>query len=188
VSEELSDSDKARALLASSCLWGMLAAAEQQTNIDTWRRVGGLELQDFAYAIDRGGQHPLLQLWQARKAATNRPAPGLREQHARRLAVLLCNALERAGVRKGDARKQAAKALARTGVFGTPPTPRALTHWEQRMQPPLTQADERVITTAIARCGRNPQLLAGYFTGLVQFSRDPFVPEVPPVMGQGNVP
>jgi hypothetical protein len=179
VSEELSEIEKARALLAFSCLWEMLAAAKQQTDIVTWRRVGGLELEDFADAIDRGGQHPLLQLWQERKAETNRPAPSLREQNARRLAVLLCNALERAGVRKGEAHKQAAKALARTGVFGTTPTPHALKHWEQRMQPPLTQADERVITAAIARCGRDPQHLTAYFIGLVQFSRDPFVPEVP---------
>jgi hypothetical protein len=161
----------------------MLAAAKQQTDIVIWRRVGGLELEDFADAIDRGGQHPLLQLWQARKAETNRPAPGLREQNARRLAVLLCNALERAGIRKGEARKQAAKALARTGVFGTTPTPLALKHWEERMQPPLTQADERVITAAIASCGRDPQQLTAYFIGLVQFSRDPFGPRSPPVMG-----
>ena len=176
MSEELSDIDMARALLALSCLWSMLDAAKRQTDIITWRRVGGLELEDFADAIDRGGQHPLLQLWQERKAETNRPAPGLREQNARRLAVLLCNALERAGVRKGEARKLAAEALTRTGVLVPTPTPRALKHWEQRMQPPLTQADERVITAAIARCGRDPQDLVAYFTGLVRFSRDPFGP------------
>jgi predicted phage terminase large subunit-like protein len=54
VSEELSDIDMARALLALSCLWSMLEAAKQQTDIITWRRVGGLELEDFADAMDHG--------------------------------------------------------------------------------------------------------------------------------------
>ena len=175
MSKELSDIDMARALLALSCLWSMLDAAKRQTDIITWRRVGGLELEDFADAIDHGRQHPLLQLWGARKSGTNRPTAGLREQHARRLVVLLCNALARVGVSKGKGRKQAAKALAlaRTGLFTKPVTPAALKHWEQRMQPPLTGADERVITAAIASCGRNPQKIVDYFIGLVLFARHP---------------
>ena len=176
MSEELSDIETARALLAASCLWAMLAAAKQQTDIVKWRNVGGLELEDFADAIDRGGLHPLLQLWQARKSETNRPGPGLREQHARRLAVLLCIALQRVGVGKGKARKRVAQALARTDLFSTTPTADALKHWEERMEHPLAEADERVITTAIAGCGRDPQRLMEYFIGLVQFSRNPFVP------------
>jgi hypothetical protein len=112
----------------------------------------------------------------------------LREQNARRLAVLLCNALERAGVRKGEAHKQAAKALARTGVFGTTPTPHALKHWEQRMQPPLTQADERVITAAIARCGRDSAAPNGLFHRPCAVLARSVCPRSPPVMGQVNVP
>jgi hypothetical protein len=176
LSEELSDIEKARALLAARCLWEMLAAAKQQTDIVNWRKVGGLELEDFADAIDRGGLHPLLQWWQARKSQTNRPAPGLREQNARRLAVLLCNALQRVGIAMGEARKQVAEALGHTGLFVTAPTAGALKHWEERMEHPFTEADERAITAAIASCGRDPQRLIEYFIGLVQFSRNPFVP------------
>jgi hypothetical protein len=176
VSEELSDIEKARALLAARSLWEMLAAAKQQTDIVTWRNVGGLELEDFADALDRGAPHPLLQLWQARKSETNRPRPGLREQHARRLAVLLCNALQRIGVGKGKARKEVAKALARTDLLLTTPTADALRHWEERIEPPFTEADERAITAAIASSGRDPRRLMEYFIGLVQFSRNPFVP------------
>jgi hypothetical protein len=172
VSEELSDVEMARALLAAKCLWEILDAAKKQTDIVTWRNAGGLELEAFAYAIDEGGQHPLLQLWQARKSVTNGAAPGLREQHARRLAVLLCIALQRARVRKGEARKQAAGALTRTGVFDT--TASALKHLEQRIEPPLTEADHQVITNAFARCGRDPERLVNYFIGLVRFLRNPF--------------
>ena len=48
MSEELSDLEEMRALLAVSCLGALVDAAKKQRDIVTWRRVGGLELEDFA--------------------------------------------------------------------------------------------------------------------------------------------
>lgn len=110
---------EARALLASKFLWELLAAAKPQVDVATWRKEGGLEAEDLLDAIDSGRPHPLLRSWQERKAtvAANRPTPSPRELHARHLAVLLCAALERAGLGKRQARLQVSGLLVTVGVI-----------------------------------------------------------------------
>jgi hypothetical protein len=118
------DIEKARALLALK-LSESLDTAKTQVDVATWCKEGGLEAEDLLDAIESGRPHPLLRLWEERKATVwaNRPAPSRRELHARRLAVLLCTALERrAGLNKQQARQQVSRLLAfQSGLFAKPP-------------------------------------------------------------------
>jgi len=167
------DIQEARALLASKCLWELLAAAKQQVDVATWCKEGGLEAEDLLDAIDSGRPHPLLRSWEERKAtvAANRPAPSQRELHARRLVVLLCIALERAGLGKRKARQQVSRLLApQSGLFAQPPSYHALERW-QRAGPALTPEDECVIANAIAKGG--PREIKAYFVGLIHFALNP---------------
>ena len=169
--------DQARALLAHKFLWQLLAAAESQVDVLTWRNEGGFEAQDFLDAIGTGRPHPLLRLWEERKAgpAANRPAPGLREKQARHLVRLMCVALQRAGHDKQTARKFAAARLAaaRPRPFPDPPSAETIKHW-QRNAPPLTPGDENIIAAAFARHGvRDHKEIAERFIGLIHFNFNP---------------
>src|SRR5262245_12281208 len=167
------DIQEARALLASKCLWELLAAAKHQVDVATWCKEGGLEAEDLLDAIDSGRPHPLLRLWEERKAtvAANRPAPSRRERHARHLVVLLCIALERAGLGKRQARQQVSRLLARqSGLFAQPPSDHALERW-QREGPALTPDDERVIADAMAKGGLRE--IKAHFVGLLHFALNP---------------
>jgi len=153
---------------------GIAAAAKQQVDVATWCKEGGLEAEDLLDAIDSGRPHPLLRSWEERKAtvAANRPAPSQRELHARRLVVLLCIALERAGLGKRKARQQVSRLLApQSGLFAQPPSYHALERW-QRAGPALTPEDECVIANAIAKGG--PREIKAYFVGLLHFALNPF--------------
>jgi hypothetical protein len=141
------DIEKARALLARKFLWELLVAAKQQVDVATWCKEGGLEAEDLLDAVDSGRPHPLLLSWEESKStvAANRPAPSRRELHARRLSVLLCTALERAGLDKQQARQQVSRLLAsQSGLFAQPPSKHTLERW-QRAGPALTPEDECVI-------------------------------------------
>jgi hypothetical protein len=164
------DIHEARALLARKCLWELVAAAKQQVDVATWCKEGGLEAEDLLDAIERGRPHPLLRLWEERKAA-NRPAPSRRELHARRLVVLLCIALARAGLGKRQARQQVSRLLAsQSGLFSQPPSDYALERW-QRAGPALTPGDECAIANAMATGG--PREIKAYFVGLLHFALNP---------------
>ena len=54
-------SEEARGQLTLACLLQLTMAAKKQTDVVTWRRAGGFELEDFVDALERGGRHPLLQ-------------------------------------------------------------------------------------------------------------------------------
>jgi hypothetical protein len=167
------DIEKARALLALKCLWELLATAKTQVDVATWCKEGGLEAEDLLDAIESGRPHPLLRSWEERKAtvAANRPAPSRRELRARRFVVLLCIALERAGLGKREARQQVSELLApESGLFARPPSGHALERW-QRAGPALTQKDERVIANAMAKGG--PREIKAYFVGLLHFALNP---------------
>jgi hypothetical protein len=167
------DIEKARALLARKFLWELLAAAEQQLDVATWCKEGGLEAEDLLDAIDSGRPHPLLRSWEERKAteAAHRPRPSRRELRARHLAVLLCAALARAGLGKREARQQVSELLApESGLFARPPSGHALERW-QRAGPALTQKDERVIANAMAKGG--PREIKAHFVGLLHFALNP---------------
>ena len=165
------DIEKARALLARKFLGELLAAAKQQVDVATWCIEGGLEAEDLLDAVDSGRPHPLLRSWKERKAA-KRPAPSRRELHARHLAVLLCAALERAGLGKRQARQQVSRLLAlQSGLFAQPPSDYALERWQQAAGPALTPADECVIANAMAKGG--PREIKAYFVGLLHFALNP---------------
>src|SRR5262245_41916881 len=105
--------ERARELLTLSCLWTLVADAEQRMDIAVWRNTGGLEVQDFLDCIERGLPHPLLRAWQRRMADNaNRPAPSIGDLRMRRLVIQCCAALERNGMTKGKARAFAAWGLA----------------------------------------------------------------------------
>ena len=168
------DIEKAHALLARKCLWELLAAAKLQVDVARWCKEGGLEAEDLLDAIDIGRPHPLLRSWEERKAtvAANRPAPSQRELHARRLVVLLCIALERAGLGKRKARQQVSRLLApQSGLFAQPPSDHALERW-QRAGPALTPEDQCVIANAMAKGG--PPEIKAYFVRLLHFALNPF--------------
>jgi hypothetical protein len=161
------DIEKARALLARKFLWELLAAAKHQVDVATWCKEGGLEAEDFLDAIESGRPHPVLRSW----VAANRPAPSRRELHARHLAVLLCAALERAGLGKRQARQQVSRLLAsQSGLFAPPPSDHALERW-QRAGPALTPEDRCVIANAMAKGG--PREIKAYFVGLIHFALNP---------------
>jgi hypothetical protein len=167
------DIERARALLALKFLWELLATAKTQVDVATWCKEGGLEAEDLLDAIDSGRPHPLLRSWEERKStvAANRPSPSLRELHARHLAVLLCAALERAGLGKRQARQQVSRLLApQSGLFAQPPSDHALERW-QRAGPSLTPEDECVIANATAKGG--PREIKAYFVGLIHFALNP---------------
>jgi hypothetical protein len=105
--------------------------------------------------------------------ADNRPAPSRRERHARHLAVLLCAALERAGLGKRQARQQVSRLLAlQSGLFAQPPSDHALQRW-QRAGPALTTKDQCVIKNAMAKGG--PREITEYFVGLLHIALNPLV-------------
>ena len=161
------DIEKARALLARKFLWELLAAAKQQVDVATWCKEGGLEAEDLLDAIDSGRPHPLLRS----RVAAHRPAPSRRVLQARRLAVLLCTALERAGLDKQQARQQVSRLLAsQSGLFAQPPSKHALERW-QRAGPALTPEDGCVIANAMAKGG--PREIKAYFVGLLHFALNP---------------
>jgi hypothetical protein len=115
----------------------------------------------------------LLRSWEKRKAteAAHRPGPSRRELQARHFAVLLCAALERAGLGKEQARQQVSRLLApQSGLFARPPSHDALQRW-QRAGPALTREDERVIANAMAKGG--PREIKAYFVGLLHFALNP---------------
>lgn len=166
--------DEARALLARRFLWELMEAARKRADPISWVTSGGLEAEDFLAAVEEGRPHPLLRRWEDRKGtvAANRPAPSSLNRAARRHVVLLCIALERAGLGKQKARERAARVLAK-GPFPTAPSSYAIERWQRDLAPPLTPADEKVITNAINRCGKNHDGLAAYFIGFVHFALNP---------------
>jgi hypothetical protein len=185
-------STKAHALLALSCLWTLVENAKKQTDIITWRRVGGFEAEDFLDALEQGRPHPVVEAYEKRKAeVAHRPGPGLHEQIARRQIVRLSVALQRQRIGAKKARQMAIKALADLDLFANAMTHRVVEHWE--LESPLGPVDEKAIKTALARCGPNPRELVRHFTGLLQFGAGPFLRvmdsrEGPPVTGDRDVP
>jgi len=169
--------DKARELLTLSFLWQVVAAAEQQTDIAMWRKVGGLEVQDFLDCIERGLPHPLLRAWQRRMAETaNRPAPSLGDLRVRWQVVRCCAALERNGMSGRKARTFAANQLA-PRFYGRGPSADAIRRWQQAQ--PLGPGDEATINRAIECAGGSNQPIVEYFAGHIIFARDATVQAVP---------
>jgi len=169
------DVDIFRALLATQTLREAVSKAKASVDAATWYATGGPEAEDFLDAIDHGGSHPLLRLWVKRKATVNahRPGPGLRERDARRLVVVMCATLERAGIGKREVRERVAKHLRKEKIFSTAPSVYAIERWQSAF-PPHGQVAEQVIAAAIARYGPIDEQIVQYFMKLMRVSLDPF--------------
>jgi hypothetical protein len=167
------DSEMTRAKIVEQFLWWVVIGLKKHTDAATWLNMGGPQVEAFIEALSTGGTHPFLRTWEERKAMAGRPPPPEHELRARRLVVLMCMALERAGLNKRAARRFAAKELAHSGVFANAPSHKTIEHWQER-QPPLTPADEQLVATGIACCGlKEHRRLAIYFIGLAHFAHNP---------------
>jgi hypothetical protein len=166
------DIEEARALLARKCLWELLAAAKPQVDVATWCKEGGLEAEDLLDAIDSGRPHRIAIMGRTQGYCSGQPPePEPARARARRFVVLLCIALERAGLGKRQARQQVSRLLAsESGLFAQPPSDHALERW-QRAGPALTPEDECVIANAMAKGG--PREIKAYFVGLLHFALNP---------------
>jgi hypothetical protein len=162
--------EKARELLTRSCLWTLVADAEQRMDIAAWRNIGGFELQDLLDCIERGLPHPLLRAWEQRKAENaNRPAPSFGDLRVRRLVIQCCAALEQNGLKPGKARAFAASRLA-PPFHGQGPSADAIRRWQQAQ--PLGREDDTVINAALKRSEWNNERIAEYFAGFILFAHD----------------
>jgi hypothetical protein len=172
VSEE--ERDEATRLSVMNVLWNALKAFKDNTDHAGWSLHGLNDTEEFLDCLERGLSHPVLDHWEKlRSDAANRPAPSSREQACRRFAVLAYVALTRRCVGKGRARKLVSKELAHAKVFADTPSSDAIRNW-QRLQPPLTTEDEKVIANALAQAaGRSDSDLVRYFVGLIRFFDDP---------------
>jgi hypothetical protein len=140
-----------------------------------WQNCAWPELESFVEALCSGGMHPALTEWQVAKDNAGHPALSSRELNARRLAVLMYEALKRveAFPSKLAAREFVAAKLANTGVLDHAPTAKVIEHWQRRDHPSLAPGDELLLATGIATAGRDPQKLALYFLGLWHLADNP---------------
>jgi hypothetical protein len=164
------DRKEARRLGARSVLTQLVAAAKNKVDVVTWLRVGGPDAEAFLHALETGGTHPWLEQWQALRATTaaNRPGPDPFERNARRLIVLLTEALHRTGLNKRAARERAAKAV--HGVFSA--TTEQIRYWQQEY-PTISADDEKLIVGAIERYSDDHRHIVGWFVDLIRLAVDP---------------
>jgi hypothetical protein len=165
------DRDEVRALAAHSMLRRSLANMQKQLNILDWRADGGPEAEAALYALETGGPHPLLEKWRElrRTVATNVPDPIDRD--ARRLVVLMVEALSGAGLSKRIARKQAARAVKRILPAAKGDQAEAIRHWQENHS--LAPDDEKWIADALKRCGNDHRLIIDWFVKQIEVVVDP---------------
>jgi len=163
------EADKTRADVVRLLLRRMIDGLKAKLDPASWVNGGWAELEAFTEALCGDGIHPALQ-----ECATKggRPAPLSRERYARRLVVLLCESLERAGLSKRAAREFAAQELAAAGVFESAPSCRTIEYWQQN-EPVLAPGDELLVATGFAATGGEPAKLAIYFVGLCHLALNP---------------
>jgi hypothetical protein len=164
--------EKARGLRAGAFLWTLLAEAQTRMDPATWIDSGGLEAETALRAWDIGARHGFFSVYKERAATegANRSPPAYTETIARRQVIRLCEALRRAGLGPGAARKLAAKAFEKGLVFVH--SPDAIKHWQDR-EPPLGPDDETAIAMAMQRWGKDPKRLASHFVGLALAVHNP---------------
>jgi hypothetical protein len=163
------NTNEARKLLALKALFEMIVETRSRADVVARRERGGIELEDFADALEKGLPHPLLEHWQEQKAANNRPGPGLNNKALRRYVVLMCETLQRTGLGKLKARRIASQALEKIGAAVSAD---AIERWQRDIaeNAPLGGADEKVIASAASRSTED---IVRYFIGLCHFRSDP---------------
>jgi hypothetical protein len=164
------DREEVRRLAPLGVLKQLLDAAKARTDVVDWRAMGGPEAETLLHALETGGQHALLRRWETLKATVTayRPVPDPLDLNARRLTVLMVEALHRAGLNKRDARKRAAKTV--NQIF--PTTHDAIRGW-QSAYPTVTPDDEKLIARALELHGCDHARIVGWFVGLIRFAVDP---------------
>jgi hypothetical protein len=144
------EDDRLRAEIVGLLLRQHIAGLKAQLDQVSWQNGGYAELEAFIEALLGGGGHPLLSKWTETRARSGRPAPSSRESYARRVAVLMCEALRRAGLSRRAARRFAAKELGRGGIDVSA---KIIEHWAERDYPlptPLAPSDELFVSTGLA--------------------------------------
>ena len=169
---DAAESGQIRADIVKLILQRMVSGLRAQLDPATWISAGYVELEFFVHALCNKGRHPALDAWELSQAKPGRRTPSTREFYARRIAVLLCEALERAGHSPGAARKYAAVELGAAGVFGRRISDRVLERW-QAQERPLMPGDELLVATGFAAAGGQPARVAIYFVGLCHLALNP---------------
>jgi hypothetical protein len=184
------DANKARVEIVHLLLRQMVDGLKARLDPASWVNGGWPELSAFVDALEAGGAHPVLAEWESARTKGGRPAPSTREAYGRRLAILLCAALERAGLNRRAARQFAATELGAAGLFDGTISPKTLEHWRERASP-MTPGDELLVATGFATAGGEPRKLALYFIGMVHAVTNPTAmivresaPEPPGYMGR----
>jgi hypothetical protein len=163
------DQDEMRAQLALAVLGELVIAAKKRIGVLKWRGMGGPEAEDFLEALVTGRSHHLLEKWKEQRAINrSRPPAGSLDQTARYTVVVMVEALRRAGLGKGTARKRAAEALA--PVFPEA-TSDAIKYWQTTF-PPVPH-DELRIAGVLKRHGHDHRQIIGWFVGLIRFTVNP---------------
>ena len=171
---DAAESDRIRTEIVRLILQQMVSGLRARLDPVAWVSAGYIELESFVHALCNGEMHPALAAWEADKAPPGRRAPSTREFYARRVAVLLCEALERAGYSPGAARKFAATEIGAAGVFDRRISDRVLERW-QAQERPLMPGDELLVATGFAAAGGQPARIAIYFIGLCHLAMNPTV-------------
>ena len=171
---DVAESDRIRTEIVRLILQQMVSGLRARLDPTAWVSAGYIELESFVHALCNGEMHPALAAWEADKAPPGRRAPSTREGYARRIAVLLCEALERAGHSPGAARRYAATELTAGGVFRQKVTDRVLERWQEQERP-LMPGDELLVATGYTTAGGQPARLAVYFIGLCHLAMNPTV-------------
>jgi hypothetical protein len=168
--------DEERELLALDCLKTLLTAARDQNPI-AFRENGGHEAIDFFYCVLHGTpRHPATRGFLKRmKQNAHRPPPGLSDIDLRRHVLLCVAALERSGMKVGQARKFTSDKLASALRGRGPSDEETIRRW-QRQSLPFGPQDEETINHAIQRAWGSAERIVEYFAGIILWGHDLSVP------------
>jgi hypothetical protein len=167
------ETDRIRADTVSFVLHRIITDLKVLLSPADYQNWGIAELEAFTAALHTNGKHPSLNKWVEGIARGGRPAPSLREVNVRRVVMLMCEALRRAGLTKRNARRFVAGRLERAGISIST---KVIEHWGERDYPlpsPLAPTDEVLISTALATSGLNPERITTYFLGLFHLISNP---------------
>jgi hypothetical protein len=165
------EADKTRAEIVRFLSRQIIDGLKAKLDPASWVNAGWSEFEAYVDALCNGGTHPALAEWMTDRANGGRPAPLIRETYGRRLAVLFCESLVRAGMNRRAAQHYAVEELATTGLFGTI-TPRVIRFWAEKILP-LSPEDELLVATGFTTAGGQPQKLALFFICLCHLALNP---------------
>ena len=172
------EADAIRARIVRHLLQRTIEGLKAELDAATWITAGWSELESFVDALCNNGAHPAINECVAGRANGGRPAPSTRELNARRLVVLFCESLERAGLNRRASRRFAVKELNNAGLFNGTISPKIIEYWQGK-ELPLAPDAELLCATGFAAAGGEPSRLAIYFIGLCHLALNPTAVAVP---------